>query len=284
VLQWILEEKTEAGGFPLTENPADPYLASETEFRLFQLMPALQHLESALTQRILKDHPQLAAAAKRFPMGMQSVHEVGRKFDLARDDAMMIGDMEVIPMTEALATNFEAAFREAYDRYARDSDRANPNETPKECWPSTWEFRNILFKAGQHQGVLAAKHLDRIPDPDLRIFAQIELCAAVEGLPQNGGTITFHSSKQQAGRPSSPAELDEIFGPTVPGVRCPKCEWTPRANHLWSCNCGHGWNTFDTRGLCPKCGYQWEVTGCPQCGEMSPHADWYAGSEDRGRA
>jgi hypothetical protein len=37
----------------------------------------------------------------------------------------------------------------------------------------------------------------------------------------------------------------------------------------------HLWNTFNTRGLCPECQYQWEVTACPQCGEMSPHADWY---------
>ena len=246
-------------------------------------MPALQCLEPKLTQRILKDYPQLAAAAKRFPMGMQSVHEVVRKFDLARDDAMMIGHSEVMPMSEALATDFDVAFREAYDRYARDSDREDPNEAPKECWPSAWEFRNILFKAGQHQGLSAEKYLDRIPDPDLRLFAQIELCAAVEGLPQIGGTITFHSSKQQAGRVCSAAELDEIFGPAIPGVRCPKCEWTPRANNLWSCNCGHGWNTFDTRGLCPECGYQWEVTGCLQCGEMSPHAEWSRSNEDGGR-
>ncbi len=284
LVQWTLKEKTEPGRFPLTENPADPELASETELRLFQLMPAVHDVEPELTQRLLKDHPQLAAAAKRFPMGMQSVQEVVRKFDLASDDAMTIGDMEVMPMSEALATNFDAAFREAYDRYARDSDRKNPNEAPKECWPSAWEFRNILFKAGQHQGLSAEKHLDRIPDADLRLFAQIELCAAVEGLPQIGGTITFHSSKKRARRPCSPAELDEIFGPTIPGVRCPKCEWTPRANNLWSCNCGHGWNTFDTRGLCPECGYQWEVTGCLQCGEMSPHAEWYARSEDSGRA
>jgi hypothetical protein len=275
VFHWALEVKTEPHRFPLTEDPADPELASENEHLLFQLVPALQSLEPELARIVLKDHPQLAAAAKRFPMGMQSVHEGSRKFNPACDDAMMIGDSEVIPMTEALANDFEAAFREANDRYARDNDPENPNEAPKECWPSAWEFRNILFKAGQHQGLAAEKHLDRIPDPDLRLFGQIELCAAVEGLPQIGGSITWHSSKPRTGRVCSPAELDEMFGPTVPGVRCPKCKWTPRANNLWSCNCGHRWNTFDTRGLCPDCRYQWEVTGCIQCGEMSPHAEWY---------
>jgi hypothetical protein len=225
--QSALDLKTELHGFPLTDNPADPVLASETELRLFQLMPALRSLEPELAQRVMKDHPQLAAAVKRFPTGMQAVREGSRKFDRARDDAMTIGQSEFMAMAEALATNFEKAFREAYDRYARDSDRENPNEAPKECWPSAWEFRNILFKAGQHQGVAAEKHLDRIPDPDLRLFAQIELCAAVEGLPQIGGSITWHSSRERD-ESISPAELDQLFGPTMPGIRCPKCTWTPR--------------------------------------------------------
>lgn len=63
----------------------------------------------------------------------------------------------------------------------------SPNEAPKECWLSARECRNILFKAGQHQGLAGEKYLDRIPNPDLRLFAQIELCAAIEGLPQMGG-------------------------------------------------------------------------------------------------
>jgi hypothetical protein len=275
VLQRALQTKTEPSRLPLTENPADPELTSETELRLFQLMPASRSLEPDLARRILTDHPQLAAAAKRFPLGMQSVHEASRKFDPACDDVMTIGDSEVMPMPEALATNLDAAFREAHDRHARDSDPENPNEAPKECWPSAWEYRNILFKAGQHLGLPAERHLERIPDPDLRLFAQIELCAAVEGLPQIGGTIIFPRSKRQPGRECSPAELEEMFGPILPGIHCPKCEWAPRANCLWSCKCGHLWNTFDTRGLCPECGHQWEVTGCLQCGEMSPHSHWY---------
>jgi hypothetical protein len=71
-------------------------------------------------------------------------------------------------------------------------------------------------------------------------------------------------------------ELELVLGPIVPGVRCPKCQWIPRAKVQWSCQCGHRWNTFDTRGLCPACGYQSKETACLQCGEMSPHAAWYA--------
>ena len=275
VLQWALEVKTEPRRFPLTGNPEDPDLASESEHYLFQLLPALRAIAPEVAGRVLESHPQLAVAVKRFPMGMQSVWEESPKYNPATDDAMMIGDSEVIPIAEALATDFEAGFREACNRYARDSDSENPNEAPKECWPSAWEFRNIVFKAGQHQGWAAEKYLDRIPDPDLRLFAQIELCAAVAGLPQIAGASVWYSSRKPGEGMCSAADLDTMFGPTVTGVRCPKCNWTPRASNLWSCNCGHHWNTFDTRGLCPKCHHQWEVTGCFQCGEMSPHAEWY---------
>lgn len=275
VFHWAFGLKTESHSFPLTENPEDPQLASERERLLFLLMPALQSLEPELAQSVLTGHPQIAAAMERFPMGMQSVWEGQRKYNPATDDAMLIGHSQVIPMTEALATDFQAAFREAYHRYARDTDSENPNEAPKECWPSAWEFRNILFKAGQHQGLAARKYLELIPEPDLRLFAQIELCAAVEGLPQVAGSIARHSSKRRTQRNYSPAELDKMFGPILSGIRCPRCKWTPRANNLWSCKCGHSWNTFDTRGLCPECSYQWEVTMCLQCGEMSPHSDWW---------
>lgn len=273
LVQSALDMKSDPRSFPLTDDPAAPALHSQTEYLLFQLVPAVEFLEPDLARSILENHPQIAAAMKRFPLGMQSVYEGQRKYNPGRDDAMEVGDSQVIPMTEALANDFEAAFREAYVSFARDSDPKNPNEVPKECWPSTREFRNILFKAGQHQGAAAEKHLDRIPDPDLRLFAQIELCAAVAGLPKIAGTTARQSPKRQV---PSPAELDRLFGPALPGIRCPKCDWVPRTKTLWSCKCGHRWNTFLTRGVCPECRHKWETTQCPQCEATSPHPEWFA--------
>jgi hypothetical protein len=60
----------------------------------------------------------------------------------------------------------------------------------------------------------------------------------VEGLPQIVGSITWHSSTSWTETACSPAELDEMFGLTVLGVRCPKCEWIPRAKNLWSATVG----------------------------------------------
>jgi hypothetical protein len=83
-----------------------------------------------------------------------------RKYDPALDDLVEIGDSELMPIAEALATDFEAAFRAAQESFAEGSNTESPNGAHKECWPSAREFRHILFKAGQHQGLAAAKHLD----------------------------------------------------------------------------------------------------------------------------
>ena len=77
-------------------------------------------------------------------------------------------------------------------------------------------------------------------------------------------------------------------------IRCPLCNWQPSRTTLWYCSsmgapenfaggCGHGWNTFDTRGLCPGCNYQWRHTWCFGCSRPSLHDDWYvAGGKKRG--
>jgi hypothetical protein len=44
-------------------------------------------------------------------------------------------------------------------------------------------------------------------------------------------------------------ELEEEKEPGTsepPRIRCPLCGWSPRKEDLWSCTCGHEWNTFDT--------------------------------------
>lgn len=69
----------------------------------------------------------------------------------------------------------------------------------------------------------------------------------------------------------------DAAGPSGPRIRCPLCSWTPGKNDLWSCTCGHSWNTFDTGGVCPACLYQWKETQCLSCARWSPHSDWYTG-------
>lgn len=63
-------------------------------------------------------------------------------------------------------------------------------------------------------------------------------------------------------------------------IECPKCRWEPKADSLWSCTCGHAWNTFDTGGRCPACHEQWRDTQCLSCSEWSKHLDWYKNLDD----
>ena len=58
-------------------------------------------------------------------------------------------------------------------------------------------------------------------------------------------------------------------------IRCPRCAWRPLRSSRWQCDCGHVWNTFETRGVCPACTYAWPWTACLRCSARSPHEAWY---------
>ena len=67
-----------------------------------------------------------------------------------------------------------------------------------------------------------------------------------------------------------------VTGTNERKIRCPKCKWQPSKSDRWSCACGHSWNTFDTRGICPACDAKWRDTQCMRCHQWSLHDDWYA--------
>ena len=84
--------------------------------------------------------------------------------------------------------DFHPSIDHALEQYRKDASPDNPNQVPREFWPSTCRFRGILYRAGKRLGRDAAVYLDRIPDDDLRLFAQIEFAAALAGLPELQGT------------------------------------------------------------------------------------------------
>ena len=85
---------------------------------------------------------------------------------------------------------------------------------------------------------------------------------------------------KRADDPAQPEDISTVRSgkprSRKPRIRCPKCAWRPRASSRWWCHCGFSWNTFDTAGLCPGCGFQWEITACLACHQWSKHLDWYA--------
>jgi hypothetical protein len=261
-------------------------ITSLREHSLFQVLPILRHLDQPLLESLLSSHPQFSAAAQRFPYGMESIQQEAedrRKSEGERRAGFIIGGSPGdFPYFRTLMQgsqdgDFEQAMEHAQQQYRSDTEPETQNLAPREFWNSTGRFRSILYAAGKRLGEDAARYLTRIDDPGVLLLAQIELAAALAGLPEFSGIrIEYRPPSVRARRQMSrPAEGPPMLGPGGETIRCPKCNWVPRHDDRWGCKCGHVWNTFETGGSCPGCRYQWDVTGCLSCGEVSAHSDWY---------
>jgi hypothetical protein len=174
-------------------------ITSRREHHLFRILHILRHLDPQLADSLVANHEQLSAAALRFPKGKESVieeAEIRRRTAAATTSGAggywMVGQPRDFPYMHALMKaitdgDFGPPIEHALERYREDSTPDKANRTAKEYWPSTCACRSILHHAGKRLGRDAAVYLDRIPDADLRLFAQIELAAALAGLPELQG-------------------------------------------------------------------------------------------------
>jgi len=56
---------------------------------------------------------------------------------------------------------------------------------------------------------------------------------------------------------------------------CPSCRTAPPKGAYWGCGkCRTAFDTFETHGVCPKCGAQFDQTRCLDCGTTSPIGAW----------
>ena len=270
-------------------------ITSHREHTLFQMLHILRALDVPLVAKLIAEHEQLAQMVARFPNGMESVLEAAKARREAagpgrRKGSVMWGNPRDFSFLTALRQasddgDFEPAYALAEERYREDILAENPNLALKQSWPSSCMFRTILFKVGQKLGNGALVYLDRIADADQRLFARIELAAALAGLPEWQETQRgFHPRPETRFVPRDPVPEEELtlrisravdFRARGGTIRCPKCRVMPGVEEWWLCVCGHRWNTFETGGICPSCRHRWRVTKCAHCHEVSPHADWY---------
>ncbi|WP_213805155.1 hypothetical protein [Granulicella sp. dw_53] len=269
-------------------------ITSTREHTLFQVWHVVLRLDGQLARSLIARYEQLAAAVRRYPKGMDSIREEGEERRKKSGDScvggvVMSGSGRDLNSMRALLQaskdgDFGPPIEHALESYEEDTAVDSPNEAPKAFWPSTGSFRSIFYSAGKRLGREAEIYLDRVPDDDLRLFAQIELAAALAGLPELQGLWQQYRPRRGGGSPRGSVRGGMLGGeepfrsPDGALVRCPRCSASPNARERWVCRCGHVWNTFHTRGLCPACRYQWEVTGCHRCGEESPHDEWYGAS------
>ena len=65
--------------------------------------------------------------------------------------------------------------------------------------------------------------------------------------------------------------------PRREGFACPSCRTSPLLGAYWQCaQCGQPLDTFENRGVCPRCAAQFSMTRCLDCGEQHPMSEWMA--------
>ena len=63
--------------------------------------------------------------------------------------------------------------------------------------------------------------------------------------------------------------------PRHEGFACPVCKLAPPRAAFWRCGkCRNGFDTFETHGLCPHCGTQYDLTACLECNSLRPLSEW----------
>lgn len=66
--------------------------------------------------------------------------------------------------------------------------------------------------------------------------------------------------------------------PRRQGFACPSCKTSPPMGPFWKCNqCGTGFDTFETGGVCPQCSARFATTSCLDCRRPAPIAEWQPG-------
>jgi hypothetical protein len=304
VAHTIVDRALEEPDFMISSGyPNGVHFTSSRQDDLFQILHVLRHLDPVLAQSLVDSHDQLALATRHYSNGLETLQEEaeaeterlqgegatcqGGGYFLSAHPADFPRLRSIIDA--ARRGDFVPSIEDALDQYRQDSSPDAPNYAPKEYWPSTGVYRSTLYQAGQHLGSDAAILLERIPDDDLRLFATIELAAALAGAPAS--SITSIQHPQPRGSQLSDARITSAHcaigtsrtRPSAPPmhspdgrlIRCPKCQFQPSDDIQWACKCGHVWNTFWTAARCPACHFQWEETMCPHCGEMSEHRGWY---------
>lgn len=225
-LHWRKLDEAEARAWleeALRAVEADPDLGTNSRFgervefhsmrdvNLFQLLNVLRALRAAdEVEAILRVHPEVDAAAKVYPLGLESLmgarpamrqprKGAGGGFGYAGSGSA--ADRRLAEEVWAARQGDPAAIprliSEARQLYAQDANPHNPNLAPRAFWPSCHAYKTAMYWAGKTMGKDAEPLLAEIPDPDIALLASIEMAAGMLGLPQHAGVRMEHRPERR---------------------------------------------------------------------------------------
>jgi hypothetical protein len=219
IVREIVGRELEAPDMPDNASyQADPpvHFTSSRQNHFFQVLHILRRLDPPLAEELIAGHEQLSAAALRFPLGWETIRQEAE--EKARNALagvrgggfVMAGSRDDFDYMRSLIQadedgDFESPVSHAISKYLEDIAPESPNQAPREFWPSTAAFRSVVYRAARRLGRDGAVGiLEKIPDRDIRQFAQIELAAALAGLPELPGVqhrSSFADSSRRFPRP-----------------------------------------------------------------------------------
>ena len=77
-----------------------------------------------------------------------------------------------------------------------DSDADNPNRGSRDWWPSTNAYRRVVIAAVKMFGINAEPLLLRIQDPEIALYARVEMAQALLERPHGNWMTSFRSAKK----------------------------------------------------------------------------------------
>ena len=196
---------------PMTGRLGDQVeLLSVRSMNLFRLLKVLAGLKPpAEVAATLSRYPDVEKAAKRYPLGMESViaEQRAAATGAACGSGGPGGGMGFGGGQEGLAAATMAAHRgepsavrdileEGHRLFRKDKDPDNPNCAPVAFWPSCRAYQAAMYWAGKLSGEGSESLLAEVPDTELALLASIELAAGTLGFPECGGAYMFHPRRR----------------------------------------------------------------------------------------
>jgi hypothetical protein len=183
-------------------------LHSMRDMHLFEILNVLRTLKPPdQVEALLHAHPDVADAARVYPLGLESLMAQQRSAPEGRrcgvgfvgsgsgsgGDRRLVAGMMAAQRGDPSAVQHLLA--EARRLHLEDTDADDPNLAPHVFWPSCHAYKVAMYWAGRQLGKDAEPLLAEIPDADFALLASIDLAAGALGLPQHSGVRMGHHPK-----------------------------------------------------------------------------------------